>query len=373
MKKILRIVPTLYDPDNVSPSNTGGVQIQVYKLIDALSEFVEQDVYTCNKVGFKDDNITVYGLKGSISTVKFIMFLAGVIYHLMKNKKKYGLIHIHSNGALSPLLVGEFIYHFLNIPVIYTFHCCRNVNYIGKKIEFLTVPIMNFLEKKCIHHSKCNVFLSQYVVNELLKLGVIDDNVKYKIISDAIEEKNLINVPKVNNGIINITFIGRIHRQKGWEIFIKCARNFTDKPYIFNIYGTGPDLFKMKKMLKQYDLNNMVYHGNIPNTKVFDVINDSNVIVIPFRFEELGSIVLEAGIMKKNIVASSTGALREILDDKRGYLVNIDDVDGFCKSIEFAINNDENTGVSLYNYIKNNYMLEQSVKKHIALYNECMK
>ena len=129
----------------------------------------------------------------------------------------------------------------------------------------------------------------------------------------------------------------------------------------------------MKKMLKQYDLNNMVYHGNIPNTKVFDVINDSNVIVIPSRFEELGSIVLEAGIMKKNIVASSTGALREILDDKRGYLVNIDDVDGFCKSIEFAINNDENTGVSLYNYIKNNYMLEQSVKKHIALYNECMK
>lgn len=72
-------------------------------------------------------------------------------------------------------------------------------------------------------------------------------------------------------------------------------------------------------------------------------------------------------------MASSTGALREILDDKRGYLVNIDDVDGFCKSIEFAINNDENTGVSLYNYIKNNYMLEQSVKKHIALYNECMK
>ena len=366
MKRVLRIATSLYNPNNVTDKSVGGTQIQVYRLTSALADHILQDVFTFEPTDFNHNNINAFCCKYAMCKYYKSFY---DLYRIIK-KTKYNCIHIHANGSLFPLIIGEFIRILFEIPIIYTFHCCRNATYIGNKIEVFIIPIINFIEKKCIRNARCNIFLSKSVVECLNDKGIIVNNTNYEIIGDAvIDVKNNNSDFKFSNK--NIFFIGRLSREKGWDIFVQIANMLQDKPYKFHMYGSGKDSKKLMKMISKYNLSNLYYHGNVSNSVIFEKLKLADIVVIPSYFEELGSIVLEAGIMKKTVIASATGALSEILSNKRGYVVNIGDVVGFCNAINKAVNNEnEEMGEKLHKYIKDNYLLVESKSKHINLYDK---
>ena len=61
MQTILRIVPNIYDTESpLSYNMIGGVQIQVYRLVKALSsEEIMQDVLSFQKVNMKINNVKI--------------------------------------------------------------------------------------------------------------------------------------------------------------------------------------------------------------------------------------------------------------------------------------------------------------------------
>lgn len=362
---LLRFVPALYYPSNLSQRNIGGVQIQTYRLIKAFSKCnVSQDVLTKNKgkIELKNVNVMHPANQNIIS-----LFLFSVIY-LFRNKKKYDCIHIHADGGPCPLLFGQVAHAFFDIPIVYTFHCCRNVTYKTKGLEILLKPFMNRLEKKSIQDATHCVFLSDKTADALKKQGVLRNEKCYSIISDCIE---VIERESLLKGSINkkeIAFIGRISKEKGWNVFIECARKLKEDDFKFHIYGTGPQSKKLMCSVKKNGLTNVYYHGVIPNDKIFEVISAVNIIMVPSYFEELGSVVLESGVMKKNVIASNTGGLAEILSNNRGYLVKVGDSDGFCNGIKHIVNNDIKYGEKLYEYISSNYSIDKVLRDYLSVY-----
>ncbi len=371
MQTILRIVPNIYDPESpLSYNMIGGVQIQVYRLVKALSsEEIMQDVLSFQKVNMKINNVKFLNSKHSSKIFKSLFCLIKGVELLIKNKYKYNMIHIHADGGLFPLLFGEIAYILFNQSIVYTFHCCRNITYKGKGLEILIVPLMNFIERKCIQHSACSVFLSQDVVDKLIQKKIINEG-KYSVIGDTVvtDIKNCSTLKKVQSK--EIVFIGRITEQKGWRIFLDCARSFKQESYSFKIYGSGPDVKKMKRAIKKYRLENLKYYGNVPNEKIFDVLINADIVMIPSLWEELGSIVLEAGILKKTVVASKVGALSEILADGRGYLAQTGNTDDFYSKLQRAIKDEEKRGEKLYDYVMKNYSVKKAVKKYMNIYCE---
>ncbi len=364
MKRVLRIVTSLYNPNKVTDKSVGGTQIQVYRLTSYLAEHILQDIFTFEPTDFNHDNINVFCYKYTMCKYYKSFY---DLYRIIK-KTKYDYIHIHANGSLFPLIIGEYIRILLKIPIIYTFHCCRNATYIGNKIEVFIIPIINFIEKNCIRNARCNIFLSKNVVERLNDKGVIVNNTNYEIIGDAVIDV-IANDLNQKSSKKNIFFIGRLSREKGWDIFVKIANMMQDRPYNFHMYGSGKDRKKLMKMISKYNLSNLYYHGNVPNLDIFEKLKSADIVIIPSYYEELGSIVLEAGIMKKIVIASYTGPLGDILSCGRGYLVNVGNVIGFCNAINQAVSDgNKEMGEKLYQYIRENYLLAESINKHISLY-----
>ncbi|MBQ2775272.1 MAG: glycosyltransferase family 4 protein [Clostridia bacterium] len=372
MKRILRIARSIYNPESISPQNISGTDIQVYRFIKSLSNDIEQDIFTIKNIDFHCNNVKCYSPK--FLGIEIFSLNFSCIKHLRENKNKYDAVQIHASSELFPLIIGEIISCVYKIPVVYTFHCCRNVTYRGKKIEIITNPIVNYLEKRCIRHATHNVFLSNHVVQKLLEKKVLLNTDKVSIIGDAIQIDNIA-IPEETkthdaNHKVEILYVGRISHEKGWDIFVECARKLQDKDYIFKMYGPGPDTKKLKEKMEQYKLNNLEYHGFIPNEEVLPILSKADIIVIPSYYEELGSVVLEAGLAKKTVIASSTGALTEILSEGRGYTVPVGDVDGFCSNIvNITESNNYSSGQLLYDYICKHYSMTNVTNKYMDIYN----
>ncbi len=371
MKRILRICRYAYSPKAETLKLVGGAEIQIFRLIEGLSDKIVQDVFTAYSVDFELDNVTCYHPKERKIYFETISLFFLCMKHLRKNKNIYDAIQIHSNGSLFPFVIGNAISLIYKLPVVYTFHCSRNVTYRAKKIEFLSKHLMNFAERKSIQRASCNVFLSKYIVDKMFEKNILSDSINFEIIGDAIQTNSpdISKEKEENSDKANIVFLGRISPEKGWDVFVECANKLRDKDYIFNMYGLG-HVEKLNKKIKEYNLNKLIYHGFIPNKDVFKVFSKADIVVIPSYYEELGSVVLEAGLMKKTVIASKIGALEQILADSRGYTVDTGDVDGFCEKIVSIVeNNDYQSGERLYEYICENYSLDNAVKKYMEVYN----
>lgn len=371
MYNIFQFVTLFYDPSNVTPQSLGGVPIQAFRLTKALSRLnTNQDVLTQSKVMVKIANTNI--INPPLSNL-LLLFLYG-IYILSKNKTKYNCIHIHADGGFFPLLFGCFVYFLFKLPTVYTFHCCRNVTYQINRFKFIEKFLMNNLEKWCIQHASHCVFLSNKTVISLINKGIIADTKKVSVISDSIKfdrYNEIYNIKEPSKK--EIVYIGRISYEKGWNIIVNCAEKFKSDDFHFSIYGTGPQKKILLKQIKRKQLSNIDYYGEIPNEKVFSVMSDANIILIPSYFEELGSVALEAGLMQKNVVASDIGGLSELLSNNRGYLAKAGCVKDFCNAIKYITNNDVTYGKALFDYVSKNYNIEKSAREYLDIYSKNRK
>ena len=139
------------------------------------------------------------------------------------------------------------------------------------------------------------------------------------------------------------------------------------------MYGSGPEGKKLGKKMNRSQLENFHYYGIIKNENVSEVLLNSKIVVIPSIYEELGSVVLEAGMMKKTVIASDIGALKEILADGRGVLVKMGKIDEFCLRINEEMNSmNTQKGELLYQYVHNNFSLDDISEKYISIYNSAI-
>lgn len=370
MSRILHIVTNIYNPEEVTKENIGGLEIQTYRLIKKLTEKgVLVDIISLNELYKENNSINCYSPKKNKGIFKmFHLFIECI--KLLAQGNKYSIVHIHANGGLFPIIISLLSKLIFKNTTINTFHCCRNITYKARPIEFFVKTLINFLEKQCIRKSDFNVFLSEFVLDKLKKKSIIKTISKNAVIGDAIDFKSC---PQQDVMCNKIVFIGRISHEKGWNIFLECAKKLKHKDYEFIMYGSGPEEKKLRKKMNRYQLENFHYYGIIKNENVREVLLNSKIVVIPSIYEELGSVVLEAGMMKKTVIASDIGALKEILADGRGVLVKMGEIDEFCLRINEEMNSmNTQKGELLYQYVHNNFSLDDISEKYISIYNSAI-
>ncbi len=369
MIRILHIVTNIYDPEKTTKENIGGLEIQTYRLIKKLTEKgILVDIISLNKLYKTNNRINCYIPKKNKGIFKMFHLFIECIKLLAQGE--YSIVHVHANGGLFPIIISLISKLVFKNTTINTFHCCRNITYKARPIEFFVKTLINYLEKQCIRKSDFNVFLSELVLDKLKKKNIIKTFSKNIVIGDAIDVKNCPHQDVMSKKIV---FIGRISHEKGWNIFLECAKKLKHKDYEFIMYGGGPEEKKLRKKIDRYKLENFHYYGIIKNEDVREVLLKSKIVVIPSIYEELGSVVLEAGMMKKTVIASNVGALKEILTDGRGVLVKMGEIDEFCLRINEEMNSlNTQKGELLYQYVHNNFSLDDISEKYLSVYNSAI-
>lgn len=117
--------------------------------------------------------------------------------------------------------------------------------------------------------------------------------------------------PPVGSGEkIRLLFVGRLDRQKGYDIAAEAIRNLSRNDINLDVVG---DRVVSAGRVDQAPSDRITFHGWLPRAEVERMIQDVDAVVMPSRWEGFGLVAIEAMRAAKAVIASNRGALSEIV------------------------------------------------------------
>ena len=170
------------------------------------------------------------------------------------------------------------------------------------------------------------------------KIAVLYDPVfKIEDIHNLSKEKNL-DKKFVEN---NIILIGRLTKQKNFELIIKVfseLKNIYPNTHI-NILGEGELRPSLEKLIKFYNLENRIKLLGFKNN-VYKYLTKSKIFILSSLWEDPGFVLIEAGICQTTILASDcpNGPKEFLQNEKGGYLFENDSADSLSEKLNYVLN-----------------------------------
>ena len=135
--------------------------------------------------------------------------------------------------------------------------------------------------------------------------------------------------------------IQRIEPRKGLQYLIYAitilSKNNEDITFI--IGGKGPELERLKKLIKKYKLQDQVIlAGFIPDEELSSYYEQADLFVLPSLYEGFGLVYLEALKEGTPIVTTKCGGPEDIITKDNGLLVPTKDYKKLAEAIETALN-----------------------------------
>lgn len=126
----------------------------------------------------------------------------------------------------------------------------------------------------------------------------------------------------LNPSLINLLFVGRFDRPKGVDILLEAMRMLTDRSvHLFVIGGFIVDSDALETLVSNAP-RNVTFLGWLPRQEVGAYYAAVDAVVMPSRWEGFGLAAIEAMSQATPVVASSRGALPEIIiPGKTGIIV----------------------------------------------------
>ena len=137
-----------------------------------------------------------------------------------------------------------------------------------------------------------------------------------------------------------VIFVGHVIKSKGIEDLISAWNLIAEKHGRTNLMVVGPVNADYKEILLQSDETGTVsFTGSLPHEEVLQLIGAASVLVLPSYTEGFPNVVLEAMSLGTPIVATSVGAIPEILSEGVGLVVSPGDIEGLAEAIDTLLGN----------------------------------
>jgi glycosyltransferase involved in cell wall biosynthesis len=151
------------------------------------------------------------------------------------------------------------------------------------------------------------------------------------------------------------------------NIFSEVLRQFpTAKLWLV---GDGALKNKVEAFAKEKNIfHNIDFLGS--RTDVHELMQRSNLFVLPSIIEGLPAVILEAMAVSLPVVAYNVGGIHEVISDETGYLIPAGDEHAFVNAILSNLNNTENTARAKKAklLVDNEFMNTQISRRFIDIY-----
>jgi glycogen(starch) synthase len=183
------------------------------------------------------------------------------------------------------------------------------------------------------------------LVNKMLKTADWVTGVSARTLLDAKERLPEIETCSsvIHNGLPALAFepkplqwdrprllcLGRLVVQKGFDVAIDAVALLVKRlPNLkLTVAGTGIELDALQKKVSDEGLERYVdFIGAVSHERALQLMNESNVILMPSRFEGFPLVALEAAQIERPLVATHVDGLGEaVLDGETGILIHPED------------------------------------------------
>jgi N-acetylgalactosamine-N,N'-diacetylbacillosaminyl-diphospho-undecaprenol 4-alpha-N-acetylgalactosaminyltransferase len=312
MKKIILIVPSLI---------RGGVERVVSTLSKELNKYY--DVYVIIYHGPIEYEIEGYLINLETPTGSFGRKIKNTFYRVMKLKKLIKEISpdfiVSFMGNLQPIFTFEPVIVSIRINPDFFLNCSK----------FLLKTIYKFSNVKRI------ITVSKGVEKKLNKNYNLK---KTKTIYNPIDFK-LINRKLLAQKPVNFKYIlavGRLSRQKGFDILIKAfAKSNLKNKIKLIILGEGKERNNLENLIDRLDLKSQVLlYGKVDNPFIY--MKHAIFFVLSSRFEGFGNVIIEALACDTPVISCNceSGPSEIIENGKNGLLVPVEDIESLKKAMD---------------------------------------
>ena len=133
-----------------------------------------------------------------------------------------------------------------------------------------------------------------------------------------------------------VLFVGKLAHFKGIDVLIDAARLYeSERPgeIVTIIAGDGELSEDLRKQARDYGLKGTFFLGHLDISQLRGLYSIADVCIVPSRREPFGLVAVEALACGSVVVATNQGGLPDIINDRVGALVDVDDAFGLSAAI----------------------------------------
>lgn len=201
----------------------------------------------------------------------------------------------------------------------------------------------------------------------------------FKILPNAVSVKMKIARNQYEHNNLKLFFLGRISEAKGIFTISECFEYLTQyfDRFTFDIYGTGPDLNNWVTRLNKISGLNFFYNGIISGPKKWEMLNGSDIFLLPSKFEGLPIAMLESMAAGCTVIVSDVGSINTVVTNNLNGII----LDENCaKSLALAIENILNCKIDInqigrnaHENVMNNFSFSKYIRKLDKVYADLLK
>lgn len=286
-------------------------------------------------------------------------------------KKDIDIIHCHGYKSNFYALLARR----KGMPLVATNHNWLTSHWklrIYRRIDSLLIRFFNKI-----------VAVSEGVKNDMLnsgvpaeKISVIDNGIDLTRFQDHQPAEKLKRELGISLNELVVGTIGNLGVEKGHTYLLQAARNIfaSGRAVKMLIVGEGPLLGFLKQETEQYGLNkNVIFTGF--RTDIPELLSIMDLFVLPSIKEGLPMVLLEAMAAQKPVIATSVGAIPNIIQGENGILVAPGDVQGLEDALSSLLADDgkrRRYAEGGYETVRTKYSSDRMSARYLALYKEVM-
>lgn len=325
------------------PPLGGGAGNATYYILKEFSEFpdLELDLVTSSIDKFKIEqfapNIRIHYLdinkNGNLhyQSIKDLLTYSWKSYKYckkLKKKEKFDLIH-----AFFGIPCG-FIAMKLDIPYIVSLRG-SDVPFYNKRFYWLDKLVFKRLSRKIWSRAK-RVVVNSQKLKELANASIPMQEIE--IITNGIDINEF--TPKnhiVNEKNIKLVSTGRLIERKGYKYLIEAIAEMNN--ITLTLVGDGNLKDSLQELAKKINAN-VVFADKKGHTEIVNILQDSDIFILPSLNEGMSNSILEAMATGLPIITTDTGGSKELVDDN-GLIIEKESSTSLKEAIEKLTNNHE--------------------------------
>jgi len=393
--KILQVVPYFH------PAYAFGGPVKVvYQISKALvKNGHDVVVYTSDAKDFgsrlnmcfidKINGIKVYRFRSlSMTFVRKLKFFITprMVLSARKEVKMFDIIHLHEYTTFQNIIIHHYARKY-GVPYILQPHGSLSRIDAWRRLKWFYDVLFGY---RLLRDASKVIALSRVEANQYRCMGVPEE--KIAIIPNGLDLSEFANLPpkgafKRKFGIPEekkiILYLGRIHKIKGIDFLIKAYAHLINDMHYKDVLLViaGPDdgyLKEAKSLTSALGISkHVLFTGPLYGQDKLEAYVDSDVVVLPSRYETFPMTILEAYACGKPVIASKVGGLEDlIINGETGLLFEAGNIKRLTRSIFNLINSDniaKEMGLKSKNFVRENFTVEEVVERLKKVYQELLE